>query len=245
MCPIISYLPLAGWPGLSGGFFNRQGGSSQPPFASLNVSYGVGDAPELVAQNRRRIQDCLGLSALASARQVHGDRILCLSGLPSGREEEYDGYDALITNQPGLGIMIQQADCQAVVVYDPVHEVVANIHAGWRGSVANIVGRAVGRLVEDFGSDPRQAMAAISPSLGPCCAEFKHFRETLPPEWHRFQSKPAHFDFWAISRQQLQQAGLLPEHIHTAAICTRCHPDYFSYRREGRTGRCATVVVLR
>ncbi|MDD5757591.1 MAG: peptidoglycan editing factor PgeF [Desulfobulbaceae bacterium] len=240
----MDFLPIAFGDGVVGGFFGRRAGVSGPPFASLNVSYGVGDDPCLVAENRRRLKERLGLTQLLSAQQVHDDRILSITK-PGDGDCEYAGYDALITNQPGLGLLIQQADCQAVVLYDPVNRVVANVHSGWRGSVANIIAKTVERMRADFGADPAVMWAAISPSLGPCCAEFVHFQEELPREFHQDQVRPAHFDFWAISRRQLQEAGLSYELIHTTAVCTRCDPNYFSYRREGRTGRSATVIALR
>lgn len=240
----MNYLAIDFWNGLTGAFYNRHGGVSQAPFDSLNVSYGVGDDAEQVDRNRTLVQEALDLRALASVCQVHGDRILTV-GSPLTSVCEYDGYDALITNQPGIGLMIQQADCQAVVLYDPDCRVVANVHAGWRGSVARIILKTIQRMTAEFGVDPGRIRAAISPSLGPCCAEFVHFQTELPPEFHTFQVKPGYFDFWAISRLQLQEAGCLPEHIRTTGICTRCDHSYFSYRREGRTGRCATVVALR
>ena len=232
------------WDGLTGACSNRHGGGSEPPFDTLNLSYGVGDRAERVQHNRQTLKTALGLSTLLSARQIHGDSILSITA-PVPADHEFDGHDALITNQPGVGIMIQQADCQAVVLYDPTNHVVANIHAGWRGSVVNLPGKTVSRLMAEFGTEPSQVKAAISPSLGPCCAQFINFRDELPDWFHPFQTMPAHFDFWAITRQQLQAAGVPANHIQTIGICTRCDTNYFSYRREGRTGRSATVVALR
>ncbi len=236
-------IPIDYWKGLTGAFISRHGGVSPPPFASLNVSFGVGDIADRVEANRLLVKESLGLNRLISARQVHGDGILAI-GAPPVKDQEYDGYDALITNQPGVGLMIQQADCQAVVLYDPVAHVVANVHAGWRGSAANIVARTIERMRADFGTDSSRVMAAISPSLGPCCAQFVNYPAELPPEFHPFQVRPGYFDFWAITRWQLQDAGVRSTNIRTTGICTRCDPNYFSYRREGQTGRVATVVAL-
>jgi hypothetical protein len=189
------------------------------------------------------VKATLGISFLISARQVHGDRILSI-GVPPTTDQEYEGFDSIITDQPGVGIMVQQADCQAVVLYDPYRRVVATVHAGWRGSVANILVKTMHRLQADYGTEPSQVMAAISPSLGPCCAQFVHYQTELPAEFHPFQMKPAYFDFWAITRWQLVDSGVLAANIQTTRVCTRCDPNYFSYRREGLTGRVATVVAL-
>lgn len=184
----------------------------------------------------------LGLTSLASARQVHGDRVLVVKDGPNV-DFEADGYDALITDR-STGLMIQQADCQGVILYDPLHRVISAAHVGWRGSVAGIIGTTVRAMVENFGCAPGDLKAAVSPSLGPCCAEFINYRRELPQWMHEFQVQPAYFDFWAISVIQLQKAGLLPRNIEVAKICTCCNPDYFSFRRNAVTGRCATVIGL-
>ena len=224
------------------GSFTRSGGVSPLPYDSLNVGKGVGDDPELVAENRRRIGRHLGCKALLSARQVHGSGVYLLRQ-PINQDLEVEGYDALVSPWPGVGLMIQQADCQAVLLHDPRRGVTANIHVGWRGSVANIIGRVVTLLVEKLGCRPVDLLAAVSPSLGPCCAEFVNYRLELPLELHPYRIGEHYFDFWAISRAQLEAAGVEPRHIETAGICTRCHPAYFSYRRDGLCGRNASVIA--
>ncbi|MBA3022704.1 MAG: peptidoglycan editing factor PgeF [Proteobacteria bacterium] len=240
---LLPYVPFSSWNRVAGGFFSRHGGRSRTPFAALNVSYGVGDDPSQVDSNRKLIKEALGLNCLVSARQVHGDEIAVID-TPVADDHEHSGFDALITNQPGVGIMIQQADCQAVVLYDSKKRVVANVHAGWRGSVANIVAKTIEEMNSQFGCEPSQIKAAISPSLGPCCAEFVNFAVELPESFHQFQITPNYFDFWAITRSQLQDAGVIPGNIQAAGVCTRCDHNYFSYRRTPSTGRCATVAAL-
>lgn len=224
------------------GVFGRQGGVSAEPYHSMNLSFGVGDDPAAVLANRAAIKRALGLSTLVSARQVHGDRILCITAEPEG-DFEAEGYDALITNCR-TGLMIQQADCQAVIIYDQDGSALGLAHVGWRGSVAGIIGATVRAMTETFGSDPARLRAAISPSLGRCCAEFINYRSELPTWMHAFQGHPNHFDFPAISVRQLEEAGLRAERISRAGLCTRCSPDYFSYRRDRVTGRFATVAAL-
>lgn len=230
---------------VSHGFFSRHGGVSAGDFASLNIGLQVGDNPEQVQENRQRIQAYLGLECLVAARQVHGDRVQVVTADGVSNTGEIDGCDALITDIPGVGLMIQQADCQAVMLHDPVKKAIANIHAGWRGSVVNIIGKAVARMTEYFGTDPADLRSAISPSLGPCCAEFIHYRQELPCGLHKYQVRENHFDFWAISGDQLLAAGLQKENISIARVCTRCNEDFFSFRRAKRTGRCASVIGLR
>lgn len=224
------------------GVFGRQGGVSVAPYHSLNLSFGVGDDPAAVLANRALLKKALGINTLVSARQVHGDRVLSITATPEG-DFEAEGYDALITNCR-IGLMIQQADCQAVILHDPDRAALGMAHVGWRGSVVGIIGVTVRAMAEAFGSDPAQLRAAITPSLGGCCAEFINYHRELPSWMHEFQVRPAHFDFPAISARQLEEAGLRQERISQAGLCTRCSPDYFSYRRDRVTGRFATVAAL-
>jgi copper oxidase (laccase) domain-containing protein len=87
--------------------------------------------------------------------------------------------------------------------------------------------------------------AAISPSLGPCCGEFVNYHQELPEAFHGYQIRPNYFDFWAISKDQLRDSGVRSEQIEIAEKCTVCEEDYFSYRRDGVTGRFASVIGLR
>jgi YfiH family protein len=218
------------------GVFNRCGGVSPAPWASQNVSFGLGDDPQNVRANRKRIKKTLGCAHLVSSRQVHGSRVFVAQESLED-DLEIEGFDGLVTNVPGLGLMIQQADCQAVMLFGPENTGVGIAHAGWRGSVADVISRTVVAMGEAFATAPGDIIAAISPSLGPCCAEFVNYKAELPVSLHGYQVRPNYFDFWAISRDQLCATGVRPENIHIAEICTCCNRDYFSYRRDKNTGR--------
>lgn len=230
------------------GLFDRHGGVSKGVYESLNVGFSVGDDAGSVQANRRLVKEQLGVKVLLSARQVHGEDIYLLAN-PAEEDIEVDGFDALITREPNVGLVIQHADCQAVLLYDPVREAIGTIHSGWRGSVANLVGKTVARMNREFGTDPANLQAVISPSLGPCCAEFVNYAHELPVEFHRFMDERRHFDFWRISRMQLLACGLREDGITLPTVCTSCSPDYFSYRRAcresgGVTGRNCSVITL-
>jgi polyphenol oxidase len=236
-------------PRCSSAFFNRHGGEGGSCFATRNISFGVGDEVAVVRKNRELVKQALQLDRLVSARQVHGDTVYCYSGDMSG-EDEIERADALITDRPGAGLMIQQADCQAILLFDPVRPAIGAIHCGWRGSVAGIIGKTIAGMGEFFGTDPGYLQAAVSPSLGPCCAEFVNYEKELPAAFHRFQVSETFFDFWDITRWQLRECGVNREAIAVAGICTVCSEDYFSYRRScrngnGRTGRNCSVIALR
>ena len=231
-----------------GFFFSRRHGHGHGQYASLNLSLGVGDGPETVLANRRSVKQWTGTERILCARQVHGDRIHTQSGELT-RDLEVDGCDALITDRPGIGLLIQHADCQAVLLHDPQRRAIAAVHCGWRGSVVNILAQTVDAMVEAFSCRPADLQAAISPSLGACCAEFVNHRRELPADFRAFMVGANHFDFWRISRWQLTEAGLAPERVHLPEVCTSCSRDYFSYRRarregDGTTGRNGSLIVL-
>jgi len=246
----LQFTNLAEHAGVWHGIFTRAGGFSPAPFASLNVSLGVGDDGGNVARNRRRILETCGGRELVFADQVHGAGVLALNaGSGAGGRAETPGAlegDALITDSVGRALVIKVADCQAVLLYDPVRHVIANIHSGWRGSIQNIIGRTVEAMKDGFGSPPRTLLAGIGPSLGDCCAEFVNYRAEIPRALWKYRVDGVHFDFWRLSRDQLCAAGLRPENIRTSCTCTRCNTGrFFSYRAEGVTGRFAAVIVLR
>ncbi len=151
--------------------------------------------------------------------------------------------DGIVTDIPGLLLFIQVADCQPVMLYDPVNKVVANIHSGWKGSLKNIVGAGVDAMKRKFGSDPASVLAGIGPSLGPCCSEFINYRSEIPDQFWDYRRGENHFDFWQMTIDQLTAKGVKKENIELSGICTRCsHDSFFSYRHEKITGRFASVI---
>ncbi|MFC1810138.1 peptidoglycan editing factor PgeF [Patescibacteria group bacterium] len=228
--------------------FTREGGASHPPYDSLNVRFGIGDNEDDVLENRRRICEELRIEMgqLVSLNQVHSDRLLYVDELVQG---EIDGYDAMITDVNEIFLMIQVADCQAVMIWDPKAEVVANVHNGWKGSVQNIVGKTVHKMIEDFGCEPKNIKVEVSPSLGPCHAEFSDPYNELPKELHEFIDENNHVDFWKTTEKQCMDEGIKRKNIKIAQICTVCNKNkYFSHRadinKQG-TGRFASVIGMR
>ncbi|MFO7748788.1 MAG: peptidoglycan editing factor PgeF [Desulfobacteraceae bacterium] len=239
-------------PRISHGVFSRKGGFSPPPFASLNVGLGIGDSEERVLKNRRAIARTMGFSRTLFLNQTHGKRVLVFkreSGSDGSRPNPLDlSADGAVTDIPGLLLFIQTADCQAVMLHDPVKGVAANIHSGWKGSAANIIGAGVDKMRSEFGSDPSTILAGIGPSLGPCCAELVNYATELPKNaWqYRREEQSCHFDFWRMSRDQLLDRGVKPGNIELSGTCTKCASEhYFSFRRNRTTGRFASVIALK
>ena len=238
---------LSDIPNLKHAVFLRKGGYSGGNFDSLNTSFDVGDHKDSVAANLEKIHYLLQENTPHSlqfyrCKQVHTKNIETIT---ENSPKEIPVCDALVTREPNKVLMINHADCQATIFYDPLHHVVANVHAGWRGNVINIYAETIQYMQKNFGSKPSELLVCISPSLGPDDAEFIHFSNELPQDFWSFQVKPTYFDLWAISSFQLQQKGILPHHIEIASISTYSNSlDYFSYRRDKTTGRHATCVFL-
>ena len=179
---------------------------------------------------------------ILSVKQVHGTDALVVDRPVQQGELFEGGWDALVTNQPGLMVTVRTADCVPVLVHDPVRQVVAAIHAGWRGAVAGIVPKTVALLASRFGTVPKDVRMAIGPSAGACCYEvdepvLTRLRDVFP-EWQSVVSpvnpQKAHLNLRAFVRRQALHEGLEGERIATVEACTICQPnEFFSYRREG------------
>jgi polyphenol oxidase len=227
------------------GCFTRHGGISNGPLSSLNLGRNVGDAPGNVEANFKKVARALSVNEIISAKLCHGNavnQVIKPTDIPLS--------DGLSTSIPNIAIAITQADCQAAIFYDPIHHAMAHVHCGWRGSALNIYANTVTMMECTYGSNPADLLVGISPSLGPDHAEFINYRTELPECLWQFKDNGYLFDFWAVSRWQLETAGVLSDHIQIAEIDTYASEDYFSHRRAThqqmrQSGRQATVCALR
>jgi YfiH family protein len=230
----------------------RCGGVSRTPHDSLNLGREVGDDEAAVAENRRRLGAALGLrwDDLATVRQVHGVQVQRVARPgPQGVEA-----DALIGQGAGTALAILVADCAPVFLCDPRRGAIGLAHAGWRGTVAGAAARTVAAMGEAFGSRPADLLAAIGPAIGPCCYEVDEpvlVRLRAAAPWWEAVVRPgrpghAYLDVPAANARLLAEAGLAPERVAVAGICTACTPDrLFSHRGSGgRAGRMAAVLAL-
>jgi len=231
----------------------RHGGVSGGPYSSLNLTRAVGDAPEAVEENLRRVAGTLGFRRedLVSPTQRHTANVHRVSR--GDRGSICDGCDTLITDAPGVPVLLRFADCTPVFLYDPAHGAFAVVHSGWRGTVQAAASAAVHALTDAFGSRPADLVAAIGPSIGPCCYEvgpdvadavqdvFDLPHELLPSSGNG----RLHFDLWAANRRLLEEAGV--GQIEVAGLCTSCRVDeFYSHRREnGKTGHFGAIMYLR
>lgn len=178
-------------------------------------------------------------ASYVSAKQVHGNDVRYVSHPESGLVG-----DALVTDCPHLTLGVRHADCQAALLYDPIAHRLAVVHSGWKGSVLNVYGRTVEKMAA-LGSKPENLLVCIGPSLSPESAQFLNYKTELPESFWRYQIKPFYFDFWAISRSQLEEAGVLPSHIEFAEEDTLTNPERFhSNRYNGTKLRMTTAGTL-
>ena len=231
--------------------------------SSSDGNIGLGeDGAEIALDNRRRLAASVGfdLSRMVLARQVHGADIAVVKERDVGRGAQddgsrLDGADALVTNVPEICLTVLTADCVPLLLYDPVREVIAAVHAGWRGTVAGIAEKTVERMVKMFGSRPEDMLAGIGPSIGPCCFEVgsevaENLEKRCPGTCRPVEggeSGKYFADLWRANRQQLVETGLVPARVETAGLCTACpSADFFSYRRSGGgSDRFGSGIVLK
>ena len=245
--PIFIFPELARFPGVRHGIFTRKGGCSKSPFNILNISLSVGDNIADVKSNRSIISELFEAENMVFLKQVHGDNIIMLSsrsGLNINSKHPFIG-DAVITDIKKMFLVIQTADCQSILMYDPVRQVVANVHSGWKGSVKNIAGRTIKKMNHFFGCRQSDLIACISPSLGKCCAEFINYKKEIPQKYWKYKNSRNYFNFWSISTDQILAEGILQKNILLSNLCTKCNPDlFFSYRKEHIAGRFASVIGI-
>ncbi|MCP4672133.1 MAG: peptidoglycan editing factor PgeF [Desulfobacula sp.] len=234
------------------GVFARTGGSSKGAFDSLNIGINSGDKESNIANNRKIILKKMGMKPLVFLNQVHGTKIKVLKNSDNDLTKVFQSgqetwtADGIITDVKDLCLVIQIADCQAVILYDCEKKVIANIHSGWRGSVNNIIGKCVAQMMSAFSCQPENILAGISPSLGPCCSEFVNYKDEIPENlWNYRIDDKDNFDFWKMSCYQLMDKGIKKENIENMEICTRCNMDkFYSFRGEKTTGRFACVISM-
>ncbi|MDH4186363.1 MAG: peptidoglycan editing factor PgeF [Nitrospira sp.] len=195
-----------------------------------------------------------GRGWLLSVKQVHGTDALVVDRPLTESDQFPGGWDALVTDQPGVTVAVRTADCVPVLVHDPRRHVVAAIHAGWRGAVAGIVPKTVMLMATRFGSVPSDLRISIGPSAGPCCYEvdepvLEQLRAGLP-DWESvlrdYQRQKARLDLKALIRRQAEGEGLMASSVSSVNLCTICHEElFYSYRREGRVkGTMVSGITL-
>ncbi len=238
-------------------FTTRLGGVSTGSMASLNLGMHRGDAPENVAANYRILGEALGFAPtdLVLTRQTHSDRVRPVTRVDCRGldHRDYPECDALVTRDPGVGLVIFTADCTPILFHDPVTGAVGAAHAGWRGTAADIAGKTVAAMTAAFGCDPANIHAAIGPNIGPCC--FQTDREV--PEaleavlgrevWAFITRRDGKYypDLKGINAALLRRAGVTA--LDISGECTMCrNRRFWSHRYTGGDrGSQGAIIVCK
>jgi YfiH family protein len=247
--------------GFINGFSTRNGGVSSMPENSLNLAGFNEDAAENILENRRRFLKLFpGEWALAGCWQVHGADIRQVQNSIDAKPAE-DAHgdtvycDAIVSDARGVIAGVKTADCVPILIGDSQTGAFAAVHAGWRGTVASVVIKALARMTAEYKTNPNDIIVAIGPAAGACCYEvggevIAAFGERFPNSSGLFNpTREAHacVDLISANRAQLISAGVAEEKMYSAPLCTMCRTDlFFSYRREknayGKVGRLMSVI---
>ena len=242
------------------GISTRMGGVSTNEWASLNLQFRPGDSRANVLENFSRFSEAIGFSLedTVFSAQTHSTNLRRIYASDKGKgigPSDIQCTDGLHTNEPNIALVTFCADCVPLLFFDPIRNVVAASHSGWRGTVDEIGRITVETLIEEYSCEPKDILAGIGPSIGPCCFEAEEpvaseFLEK--PKWEAYVKGPNaagkyKIDLWQINKQMLSDAGLLPEHIDCEPMCTSCNEKlFFSHRRDGdKRGAMATVICLK
>ena len=225
------------------------------PYA-FSVALHTGENKEKIVTNRKKIASLLGWKGnihFVIANQTHSDNIEIVESNNNlgwdNVEDAIENCDALITNKKGIVLSVLTADCVPILLLDTKKNVIATVHAGWKGTKLEIVSKTVKRMIEAFDSNPKDIIAGIAPSIGACCYEVdedvaKHFFNI--DNAYIKKGKKYMLDLPAINKQQLLKSGLLESNIEMSDICTACEVEtFFSYRKEkGCSGRFMSMIAL-
>ncbi len=239
------------------GFTTRLGGVSTGCFSSLNVAFREGDTWENVRQNLQLLADGLGfdLENLICTHQTHSDtvRVVGMADRRGCFHRDYPDCDALVTQEPGVALMVYTADCTPILLWDPVTGAVGAAHAGWRGTAADIAGKTVAAMVNAFRCDPGNIRAAIGPNIGACCFETHRevpdamrcaFGAAVEP-WIRPAGDKYYVNLKEINAHALRRAGV--KSIELSTHCTMCDPSLFWSHRitGGARGSQGAIIVCK
>jgi polyphenol oxidase len=233
--------------------FTRQGGVSPVPYHSLNIGGNMGDSDENIIENKKIIFNTLNIpfDSQYDVWQVHGCHV-DIPELPRKPLQKYVQADAILTDNPGLTLVMRFADCVPILLYAPVKHVAGIVHAGWQGTLINTIGAAIKSMKSRFNIDPQEIIAGIGPSIGPDHYSIHEdvlirVKDTFGQGWQKviqFTEGKIYLNLWKANEINLLNSGV--EKIEIAKICTACHTeDWFSHRAEGgKTGRFCALIKL-
>ena len=260
--PYIQFKNLSATGIVKHGFSTRKGGVSTGIFSSMNLNFKRGDDPDAVMENYRRMAAALNMRVddMVLSDQTHTTNVRVITEEDRGkgilRPQDYSDVDGMITNVPGIVLVTSYADCVPLYFVDPVRKAIGLSHSGWKGTVGHIGQKTVWKMHEVYGSEPKDIVAAIGPSICQSCYEVSDdvaeaFRANFTADevadilLDKGNGK-YQLDLWKANWYVLTDAGILPEHLSVTDLCTACHPDLlWSHRKtNGQRGGLSAFLSL-
>lgn len=260
--PYIQFKNLSATGIVKHGFSTRKGGVSTGIFSSMNLNFKRGDDPDAVLENYRRMAAALNMRVedMVLSDQTHTTNVRVITEEDRGKgilkPQDYSDVDGMITNVPGIVLVTSYADCVPLYFVDPVRKAIGLSHSGWKGTVGHIGQKTVWKMHEVYGSEPKDIVAAIGPSICQSCYEVSDdvaeaFRANFTADeaadilLDKGNGK-YQLDLWKANWYVLTDAGILPEHLSVTDLCTACHPDLlWSHRKtNGQRGGLAAFLSL-
>lgn len=260
--PYIQFKNLSATGIVKHGFSTRKGGVSTGIFSSMNLNFKRGDDPDAVMENYRRMAAALNMRVedMVLSDQTHTTNVRVITEEDRGKgilkPQDYSDVDGMITNVPGIVLVTSYADCVPLYFVDPVRKAIGLSHSGWKGTVGHIGQKTVWKMHEVYGSEPKDIVAAIGPSICQSCYEVSDdvaeaFRANFTADeaadilLDKGNGK-YQLDLWKANWYVLTDAGILPEHLSVTDLCTACHPDLlWSHRKtNGQRGGLSAFLSL-
>lgn len=260
--PYIQFKNLSATGIVKHGFSTRKGGVSTGIFSSMNLNFKRGDDPDAVMENYRRMAAALNMRVedMVLSDQTHTTNVRVITEEDRGKgilkPQDYSDMDGMITNVPGIVLVTSYADCVPLYFVDPVRKAIGLSHSGWKGTVGHIGQKTVWKMHEVYGSEPKDIVAAIGPSICQSCYEVSDdvaeaFRANFTADeaadilLDKGNGK-YQLDLWKANWYVLTDAGILPEHLSVTDLCTACHPDLlWSHRKtNGQRGGLSAFLSL-
>lgn len=261
--PYLEYPLLTDTKIVHHGFSTRLGGVSQGCYASMNLSFTRGDDEAAVRENYHRIAKSIGVKCenMVLSQQTHTTNVRVVTEKDKGKgivkPLDYTDVDGMVTNIHGICLVTFYADCVPLYFVDPVQKAIGLGHSGWRGTVGKIGKETIRKMEEQYGSDPKDILAAVGPSICKDCYEVsedvilefqKNFKERYWKDlFYRKENGKYQLDLWKANEIIFKESGILPEHIAVTNVCTHCNSEIlYSHRTSGdRRGNLAAFLALK
>ena len=240
-------------------FSTKIGGVSPYPYGPMNMSF-THDSRENVLKNYELLCDCVGIntSHLVLSKQTHTNNVKIVDRSHCGTgytRESFQDIDGLITNEPGVALVTQYADCTPLIFCDPVKKVIATSHSGWRGTVKEIGKVTVQKMQQEFGSNPSDIIACIGPCIGKCCYEvddpvYEAFQKLEYLNLNKIFTNKGGGKYWLdmveANKQILLNIGIKEENMDISDLCTNCNSDTLHSHRatKGQRGTIGVIIEL-